>query len=211
MIKNKSSFLMLIFFCSFQSAIIANFSKNLSSETIAQRMDMYVQALLEAPYCKDLENMLPRFTFERVDNVFQTIAKNQSYKPLAQAWQAIKSQPPINLDEVAEFSVALIIIYSSVILHLTENEPKRINWLSLIALYAQLSRIPLGKLFDVLEECWQRYQEIMALFPKDEKQSWHEWLQENWWVPTTVVFFALISFVRWSQSHSKNNDALFDV
>ena len=190
-----------------------------SSDPFLQQMDTYVATLAQAPYvnCHVLHES--QFKHERVRNAIAEIAASHSYVPLQKTWQELQQDPSLHRDEVArdeiardeiaEFSVALIMIYSSVILHMNQNvSTARVNWFSLIALYAQLSKIPLHKLFAVLEECWQQYQELMALFPKDENESWGEWLQENWWLPTTVVAFTLFSFMRWYQGRLQKQQPL---
>lgn len=170
-------------------------------EHILQRMDAYVATISQASYTNCCLLGEIKFNYERVYNVFHAFEATHSYASLITAWYAIKNDTPLDPGEVAEFSVMLIIVYASVIIHAHQSlSPNRVNWFSLIALYAQLNKIPLHKLFSVLEECWQQYQALMELFPKEDHITWSEWLQENWWVPTTIVVFTLFSFIRWYQA-----------
>lgn len=175
---------------------------------VIERIDRYVDCIVTAPYNKQLADVLMTFKYERVRNGFQKVIQEQSFASLQTTWQAIKANVGITLDycETAEFSVVLIMAYSSAIKQLTEapsTSVNRVNWLSVIALYAQLNMLPLAKLFDVLEECWHRYQDIMNSFPKDENQSWLDWAIDYWWVPVTLVIFTALSFARWYRAHLK--------
>ena len=177
-----------------------------ASEEVIQRIDRYVDCIVNASYCESLAEITTMFKYERVHNGFQEIKEGRSLRSLQKTWQDIKTNTSNTLDhcEVGEFSVLLIIVYSSVIKHHAEiNGAKKVNWLSVISLYAQLNMIPLGKLFDVLDECWKRYQEIMNMFPKTDDQSWLEWSQDYWWVPITLIAFTAFSYLRWSRTKTK--------
>jgi hypothetical protein len=177
------------------------------SDHIWKRMEDYLTTLEHASYCEFYLPMDCEFRYERVRNAIQIMISAHSFQPLKNAWQEIAESANKDLDEITEFSVVIILAYSSVIARLAQtNSATRINWFSLIALYAHLSKIPLHKLFDVLEECWLRYQELIALFPKSEEQTWSEWFHENWWVPTTIIVFTVISFVRWQQQHMSKQE-----
>ncbi len=78
--------------------------------------------------------------------------------------------------------------------------PERgIPWLSLAALYMRLNAIPLGKLFDILDECYTHYQAILNDYgtPAQPSASLADWFVDFWWLPTLMIGMAAATLVRW--------------
>lgn len=140
-----------------------------------------------------------------IEQCAHDIEQATSFKPLAQTWDYLKTH---DVDEVVlgKFSLLLLLSYHTIFYHamFSQVAPKnRVTFFSIIPLYYQLSKIPLHKLFDSLEECWNQYQEIMANYGPAEGETFSSWIQNYWWVPLTVSVFTMISFIQWYRAHGK--------
>jgi hypothetical protein len=128
------------------------------------------------------------------------IEQSRSFKPLTSTWELLQAQD-VNEVVLGQFSLLLLLSYHTVFSKITQKT--RLTWLSIISLYAQLSMIPLPKLFDTLEECWSQYQKIIADFTPDKEESFVSWAQNYWWVPTTIIIFTGLSFLKWFRGQNK--------
>lgn len=141
-----------------------------------------------------------QFDDEIVQQCARDIEQTKSFKPLLKTWDFLKEN---NADEVVlgKFSLLLLLSYHTIFYAVAHKN--RISFFSIIPLYYQLSKIPLTKLFDSLEECWNQYQAIIANYKPDEEESFISWVQNYWWVSATMVVFTVMSFIQWYRSHSK--------
>lgn len=141
-----------------------------------------------------------QFSEDIVQQCAHDIEQTRTFKPLQQAWEFIKNN---DVDEVVlgEFSLLLLLAYHTIFTQVAQKS--RITFFSIIPLYYQLSKIPLHKLFDSLEECWTQYQAIMENYAPQKDESFSTWVQNYWWVPVTVSLFTVISFIQWYRAHFK--------
>lgn len=128
------------------------------------------------------------------------IEQSKSFKPLEKAWHILKEK---DSDEVVLGEYSLLLLFSYHAIFSQFSTKNRLTWLSIVSLYAQLSMIPLSKLFDSLEECYNQYQAIMETFGPEKDESWISWSQNYWWVPTTIIIFTGLSFMRWYRARLK--------
>ena len=102
-----------------------------------------------------------------------------------------------------DFVFLLVALYHNLAcakIFFVSGAPERgIPWLSLAALYMRLNAIPLGKLFDILDECYTHYQAILNDYgtPAQPSASLADWFVDFWWLPTLMVGMAAATLVRW--------------
>lgn len=111
-----------------------------------------------------------------------------------------------------EFVFLLVALYHNLACAKNSFVPERgIQWLSLAALYMRLNAIPLGKLFDILDECFTHYQAILNDYgtPAQPSASLADWFVDFWWLPTLMVGMAAATLVRWirARQHKKSPDS----
>lgn len=138
------------------------------------------------------------FNNQMLMHCLKEIEKQQSFAPLLQTWQTLQAEPQLDAMALGQFSVILLLCYHSSFACYSSRY--RLAWISLITLYTQLNMIPLKKLFDALDECYQQYKIIFETLPQDENVSFSEWLESYWWAPALVIVFTVYSYLRWQQS-----------
>lgn len=141
-----------------------------------------------------------QFDDESVQQCARDIEHAKNFKPLLQTWEFLKNQ---DSDEIVlgKFSLLLLLSYHTLFTQVAHKN--RLTFFSIIPLYYQLSKIPLTKLFDSLEECWTQYQAIMENYGPEKDESFVSWVQNYWWVPLTVSVFTIVSFLQWYRAHGK--------
>ena len=167
----------------------------------AECIEKHVACLTSTPF------KLQKLAFYHVtfdDAIIQSCADEiehqKSFKPLLKTWQTLKSQ---ELDEVILGKFTLLLLLSYHTLFSQAADKNRVTFFAIIPLYYQLSKIPLSKLFDSLEECWTQYQAIMENYGPEKEESFSSWVQNYWWVPLTVSAFTILSFLQWYRAHKK--------
>jgi hypothetical protein len=147
-----------------------------------------------------------QFDDDIIQQCADAIEQTKTFKPLQQTWEFIKNN---DVDEVVlgKFSLLLVLSYHTIFSQIAQKNRvtrnNRVTFFSIIPLYYQLSKIPLNKLFDSLEECWNQYQAIMENYAPEKDESFSSWVQNNWWVPVFVSVFTVISFFQWYRAHAK--------
>jgi hypothetical protein len=164
-----------------------------------EQLDKHVSCLSVVQY-GDITLQDINFKDKRIADCAHQIEVGDNLKPLKKLWADVKFEGGINKVFVSEFCVLLFFSYQSVLRNvgaLPAKPTTRVSWFAIMALYAQLSAIPLPKLFDALEECWILYQNISNEYKVEGEPSFGAWLQEYWWVPSTCIAFVAVSFARW--------------
>lgn len=139
----------------------------------------------------------PYFKQKIIIECIQAIEAEQSFKPLRVTCHLVRDLGEEHA--FREFSALLIIAYTLAINALARKDQHRdvMFLLSIISLYSQLSALPLSKLFDLLEDCWNQYQAIVATFPREKEETSSAWVQRYWWVPVVIGGFTFLQFMRW--------------
>jgi len=125
--------------------------------------------------------LLPGFSDARIAVCIEKIERDGTGAPLRALWQACSSICTDNESFVREFSLLIFVLYDALIRSATLLAPKptraqnqglaggfvpafrmTIPWLSMISLMMKLNKIPIDKLFDVLDECLRYYTEIVT-------------------------------------------------
>lgn len=168
----------------------------------AQCIEKHVACLTATPFpVQEMSFSTVYFDNPLVRDCMHDIEQSKSFKPLEKTWQILKGNDSANETVLGEYSLLLLLSYHTIF---SQFSPKnRLTWLSIVALYAKLSMIPLSKLFDSLEECYNQYQAILETFGPEKDESWISWSQDYWWVPTTIIIFTGLSFIRWYRARVK--------
>ena len=154
---------------------------------------------LSAINCSRIQNLFLNIYFEDelLAQCIKDIETTRTFFPLLSTWYTLKATKA-SADQLGQFSLILISCYHMSIS--CYGKQNRFPWLSIIALYSQLNAIPLKKLFDVLDECYQHYKIIIESLPGDKNQSWNSWFEEYWWAPAMFMVFTLYSYINWKYS-----------
>ncbi|HBY06147.1 MAG: hypothetical protein UV38_C0002G0095 [candidate division TM6 bacterium GW2011_GWE2_42_60] len=143
------------------------------------------------------------FSNEHIEQCRIDIENCGSLEPLRLLWQG--RQKELLSDEVVlrEFSILLAMVYENLLMTtMVRDQARDLPWFSLMSLYFKLNAIPLAKLFDIIDECLERYKAIFEDYSThDPRQSLSYWIAENWWLPAMVGAMMVVSFVRWYRDH----------
>jgi len=178
-----------------------SFCNSLSQKT-SQVIEKHTQFLSKITCLKTYKIHFSGIHFNNIILIkcLQEIEETQSFVPLLKAWQKIQHSPEVSTALIGQYALILLLSYHVSLGCYTQQN--RLAWLSLISLYTQLNMIPLDRLFDALDECYQQYKAIIENLPGEEEESLSSWLQNYWWAPATIFIFTLYSFLRWKQKHS---------
>lgn len=130
----------------------------------------------------------------------------RSLAPLVTLWLTHKKDLVVDDVGLRELSILIVMIYESLFLGLKKpislsRISRDLPWFSLVTLYFRLSTIPLAKLFDIIDECLERYKSIFEDYSTDFNQNIISWMVENWWLSAMVGVMAVVSFARWYRDH----------
>lgn len=146
------------------------------------------------------------FSIPAIQECCCSINKLQTLAPLAVLWESQVSHLTLDENTTREFSFLLFMVYHGLFYQCSVENIRyyrSVPWLNLISLYLKLRAIPLTKLFDLLDECLDRYQEILNEYGGGGKEdSFLDWLEEYWWLPAMMGGMAFITFVRWLRGKS---------
>lgn len=121
----------------------------------------------------------------------------KSLDPLFEAWdlftRSFKSvDPRVFLRECA---ILLFAIYKNLLFEMAHIKPLNIDIDKIIELYEKIQTLPIGKVLDALDECYERFVEIMKEYGMLTAISWSEWFSVHWWVPPVAIgsiFYTLL-------------------
>lgn len=137
-----------------------------------------------------------------IHDCMEKIEQQQSFVPLIETWDLIKRYYNHDEELLCQFCILLLLNYHCVINEKIHTH-RQFMFITLISLYAQLNAIPLAKLFEVLEECLQKYNEIADTLAPYENVPIYLWIQNNWWVPTALTGFTIISYLKWRKGRNQ--------
>lgn len=203
--KGKSVVMKRTAFCFLRSMMIPLFVLSTRWVSCEERIDIFARldghvSYLTEQFKINKPNFLVFPTFIVNEYTQELIEKlHEDVGSLAEFWKVHQKEILDNEYFCRQFTYVLVVLYQNLVSARFGNL-RGIPWLSLAALYFRLNAIPLGRLFDVLDECFSYYQAIINDYssPKDTLSSW---MMEHWWLPVFIVGMGLFSFVRWYRSH----------
>lgn len=136
----------------------------------------------------------------RIQQCANKIEHGDNLKPLKLLWSQVAEDGQIDEKFIGEFCLLLFLSYESIITQLSDAPIKRSSWFAIVSLYAQLSSLPLNKLFEALDACWTQYQKMLNSYQVEGEYSLKKWLKEFWWIIPTTVAFVIVSYARWQKT-----------
>lgn len=115
--------------------------------------------------------------------------QESSLDPLFETWKlfldSFKSiHPHIFLRECATMIFSL---YKNFLIEISHRRPMNVSVDQITELYGKIQTLPIGKVLDALDECYEQFTDILKEYGIFTDASWSEWLVNNWWVPPVTV------------------------
>ncbi len=129
----------------------------------------------------------------------KTMEKRKNLSPLFDTWETFKTyryveglQAPLFIRECA---LLILIIYNNILVGMSSSNHARINAQEISILFNKVAGLPLHELIDVLDKIRSELSSILEAHPLKPHQTLLQWLQENWWVPPTVVAGIIVAIL----------------
>jgi len=182
------------------------FARSVSGVSMTSFFDRHIAFVAERGASRHFYFMFIGFSNRYIEQCRIDIEEQGSLEPLKILWN--EQQKELLSDETVlrELSILLAMIYENLLMTtLARDQTRDLPWFSLMTLYFKLNAIPLAKLFDIIDECLERYKAIFEDYSTyDPRQSLSYWIVENWWLPAMIGAMAIVSFARWYRDHVSN-------
>lgn len=121
------------------------------------------------------------------------------YDVLFDIWKTFKNHHALDIDDdylfLHDFSTLIFIIYNTILQGLLRQEI-RIPINDVIALYSQISSLPLPELLDLLDQCLAKLNAALQVYQTTSTISWTQIVGKYWWIPPVILIGIWVSLVR---------------